>query len=117
MYDQGVGDMISLNLGRITAKAHNQLAALDRSNVGSPDYMGIAAFWDQGFKLPLRELTPAKRRQAHQYMVERGAMVEQFGAFGYFISSKRQVNHDLYVDVCERFGANALLDRKMGGQS
>ena len=109
--------MISLNLGRITYKAHNQLAQLDRSNVGSPDYMGIAAFWDQGFKLPLRELTPAKRRQAHEYMLARGALVEQDGAFGYFISSKRQVNHDLYLEACEAFGANAALERKMGGTS
>lgn len=96
----------SVNLGSISYEAFRKVAAMDRCNVGTPDYMGVAGFWDSAFKWTLREMTPAKRRQVHRYLLENGAVVESY-ELGYKIDSQHPANHALYVAACQRFGGKS----------
>jgi hypothetical protein len=94
--------LISLDLGSISYEAFRKVAAMDRCNVGTPDYMGVAGFWDSAFKSTLREMTSTERRQVHRYLLENGAVVKSY-ELGFMIDSQHPANHDLYVEACQRF--------------
>jgi hypothetical protein len=51
-------------------KQFNQLNKLDKSFVGTNDYMGLAYFWDHEVKWWLREATAYQRVKVHKLFIK-----------------------------------------------
>jgi hypothetical protein len=45
---------------------------LDKSFIGTDDYLGIAYFWGHGVKHWLREFTPCQRQNVHKELLKSG---------------------------------------------
>ncbi len=58
-----------LDLNHLTSNALSKLTALDESLIGTPDYMGIAYFWDMQYKFVMREVSIVDRRKVHQALL------------------------------------------------
>ena len=72
--------MNTLNLDIVPLEVFTVLNELDKGYIGTPDYMGIAYFWDFEVKHTMRELSPAKRKQVHRKLLNAGLLPEN----GYF---------------------------------
>jgi hypothetical protein len=55
-----------------TLKATALLLALDKSLIGTPDYMGLAYWWADEYKHGLREASARERKKAHDAIVAAG---------------------------------------------
>ena len=55
----------SINIEALTFDATMELLNLDKSFVGTPNYMGLAYFWGHEYKHTLRDISIAKRRKIH----------------------------------------------------
>ncbi len=62
----------SLNLNAITWPATEAIFKLDRGFVGTPDYMGVAYFWNHAYRHYLRDASIAQRRRIHNKMLDCG---------------------------------------------
>ena len=62
----------NLNLNALTMEALIALDQLDKTHVGTPNYMGIAYFWGHGTKHYLRDATYYQRRRVHRLWLEAG---------------------------------------------
>ncbi len=62
----------SLNLNAITWPATQAVFNLDDSFVGTPDYMGVAYFWNHAYRHYLRDASIAQRRRIHNKMLACG---------------------------------------------
>lgn len=63
----------SINIETITFDAFCKLDRLDKSLVGTPDYMGLAYFWGcNGVKHYLRDASIYQRKQIHKKWLEQG---------------------------------------------
>ena len=65
---QGGGVM---NLGEITMQATIEVYKVDKTFVGTKDYMGVAYFWGHEYKHTMRDLSHAKRRKIHNLGLDR----------------------------------------------
>lgn len=61
-----------LNLNTTTIEADRKLFELDRSFIGTPNYMGLAYFWHMEYKHLLRDATISQRRRIHNKALELG---------------------------------------------
>ena len=50
--------------------AMSKLTDMDESLIGTPDYMGIAYFWDPHYKGVMREVSIADRRKVHHALLQ-----------------------------------------------
>jgi len=50
----------------ISFKASQKVRDLDETFVGTPDYMGIAYFWNLAYKYEMRATSSDKRRAVHR---------------------------------------------------
>ena len=66
----------SLNLNIATWNATKAILELDKSFVGTPDYMGVAYFWTHEFKHTLRDVTVSQRRRIHKLWLKEGLSFE-----------------------------------------
>jgi len=74
----------------ITTAAHAKLTKLDRTLIGTPDYMGIAFFWNYEYRHLLRDATPKKRKKVHDKLIAAGLSC-----------GGRSVHHEMIVEkVC-----------------
>ena len=55
-----------IDLNVVTFDAFCALNELDKSFVGTPNYMGVAFFWGQEVKHYLRDASQAQRRKIHK---------------------------------------------------
>ena len=60
------------DLNVVTFDAFCALNALDKTFVGTPNYMGVAFFWGHGVKHYLREASQAERRKIHKKWLAEG---------------------------------------------
>jgi len=58
--------MSKINLNTITFEAFKKLYELDKSYVGTPNYMGIAYFWNHEYRHYLRDMSEYRRRLVHK---------------------------------------------------
>ena len=65
-----------LNLETITYDAYAALNALDKTLVGTDDYIGVAYFWAWDYRYYLRDVSYAKRRQIHRTLLKTGLSVD-----------------------------------------
>ena len=65
----------SINLNATTIEAMSAVMDLDRSFVGTPNYMGVAYFWSYSYRHYLRDASIAMRRRIHNKMLDCGLEV------------------------------------------
>ena len=61
-----------LNLEALTFDAYLKLQRLDKTLVGTPDYIGLAYFWHHDFRFHLRDASYSKRRRIHNQWLKEG---------------------------------------------
>lgn len=66
-----MNDATNYNLP-LTFNAYTKLAKLDETLVGTPDYLGLAYFWDGEYKQFLRIATPKQRKLVHDRLLAAG---------------------------------------------
>jgi hypothetical protein len=52
------------------------LCRIDDAMVGTPDYMGIASWWNYEYRHYLRPATPAERKRAHDKIILEGLPID-----------------------------------------
>ena len=65
-----------MNLNTIPPNAFMAFLKVDATLVGTPDYAGIAYFWNTEYKHQMRNTTTAKRRLVHQKFLAAGLKVD-----------------------------------------
>tara|TARA_B100000768_G_C11284051_1_gene380702 strand:- start:335 stop:598 length:264 start_codon:yes stop_codon:yes gene_type:complete len=79
----------TLNLNAMTFEALVALDRLDKTHVGTPNYMGVAYFWGlNGTKHYLRDATAYQRRRVHKLWLEAGLDLTQDTEAHYSIITK-----------------------------
>ena len=53
-----------------TPKVHLSLLKMDRKNIGTEHYMGIAYFWEPELKYYLRVMSPRDRKKVHDLFIK-----------------------------------------------
>lgn len=66
----------SINLETVTWNATEKILDLDKSFVGTADYMGVAYFWSYAYRHYLRDASVSQRRRIHKKMLECGLPVD-----------------------------------------
>jgi hypothetical protein len=70
------GDKEMLNTETLTMKATSALLALDKTFIGTDDYMGMAYFWSYEYRHYMRPMTYAVNRRVHQALRAAGLAVD-----------------------------------------
>jgi len=63
-------------LNSIPPRAHQAILKLDKNFIGTPNYMGVAPFWNAAYKHSLKDASPAKRRAVHQTFLKNRLQVD-----------------------------------------
>jgi hypothetical protein len=53
-----------------TQKSFNQLFFLDNKLIGTPDYLGLAYFWNYEYRHYLRDASESQRKKVHQLFLK-----------------------------------------------
>jgi len=61
-----------VNLSSLSDDAFKTLYNLDKSWIGSTNYMGVAYFWNWEYRHFLRDTTTPKRRRVHKKLLKAG---------------------------------------------
>ena len=64
--------IIDFDSREITFEAFDKIFKLDKTFVGSENYLGLAYFWAMEYKHYLRDCTMAKRRKIHKKWLQAG---------------------------------------------
>jgi hypothetical protein len=66
-----------INLSKVTLNALKKLDELDKTFIGTPDYFGMAYFWDLEYKHYLRDINMQTRVRIHNELLKAGLSVEE----------------------------------------
>ena len=69
--------MAILILETLTLEANIALCELDRTFIGTKNYMGIAYFWAYEYRWPMRDVTVAMRKKIHGKLLKAGLKVDE----------------------------------------
>ena len=61
-----------LNTETLTMKATHELLELDKTFIGTDDYMGMAYFWSYEYRHYMRPLSYAAARRVHKKLIAAG---------------------------------------------
>lgn len=64
--------MSVINTETMTYNATMKLMALDKTFVGSEDYLGLEYFWAYEYRYPMRDATARERRKVHAAFLKAG---------------------------------------------
>ena len=67
---------IDFNSSYVTVDAFNAIFKLDKTFVGTGNYLGLAYFWAHEYRHYLRDCTMAKRRTVHKKWLQAGLYLE-----------------------------------------
>lgn len=67
---------IDFNSSYVTVDAFNAIFKLDKTFVGTGNYLGLAYFWAHEYRHYLRDCTMAKRRTVHKKWLQAGLELE-----------------------------------------
>tara|TARA_R100001510_G_C7556980_1_gene138501 strand:- start:88 stop:372 length:285 start_codon:yes stop_codon:yes gene_type:complete len=62
----------AINMNTVSPTATQALYALDRTYVGTEDYLGLAYYWDHEVKHWMRDASTAKRKKIHELLLKAG---------------------------------------------
>lgn len=68
--------IIDFNSSYLTVDAFNAMLKLDKTFVGTGNYLGLAYFWAHEYRHYLRDCTMAKRRKVHKKWLQAGLDLE-----------------------------------------
>lgn len=69
-------DIMSVDLEKLSLPTIAKLRQLDETLIGTPDYLGIAYFWNHEYRHWLRDAKIAKRREIHNAFLKAGLKVD-----------------------------------------
>jgi hypothetical protein len=61
-----------INTNNITLKSFSDIYELDKTYVGTENYLGVAFFWNHEYRHYLRDVTNAKRKKVHNIFLAEG---------------------------------------------
>ena len=61
---------------RFTLDAYLKVAKLDKTFIGTPNYMGVDYFWHYEYRHVLRDASPLKRVRVHHKLLKAGLKVD-----------------------------------------
>lgn len=61
-----------INFSSISSEAFKMIHELDKSWIGSDNYIGLAYFWNYEYRHFLRDTTTSKRRRIHNKLLQTG---------------------------------------------
>jgi len=64
--------MSIINLETTTWKATHSLFQLDKTFIGTEDYMGVCYFWDYEYRHSMRPTTAKQRKTIHHALIKAG---------------------------------------------
>lgn len=67
--------MCYLNINSLTDKAMGGLVMLDKSYIGSSDYMGVSMFWNGEYRHHLSKASIRQSREVHEAFLDEGLSV------------------------------------------
>ena len=67
---------IDFNSSYVTVDAFNAIFKLDKTFIGTRNYLGLAYFWAHEYRHYLRDCTMAKRRTVHKKWLQSGLDLE-----------------------------------------
>ena len=76
---------------------YKQIHKLDKSYVGTNNYMGLAYFWDHEVKHWLRDATPFQRVKVHKLFIANKIPFDN--EYKYFVSNK--LAEKICMKICE----------------
>lgn len=59
-----------MNINHISIKGLTKLINLDKSFINTPDYLGLAYFWNYEYRHYLRDVNEQTRRKVHQSFIK-----------------------------------------------
>ena len=59
-----------LNTAKLSPAAYDRLNTLDTTFIGTPDYMGLAFFWNYKYRHSLRDADTESRRIVHEMFLD-----------------------------------------------
>jgi len=62
----------AISLETASFEAYSAIKKLDKSYVGTENYLGVAYFWDHEIKHWMRDATIAKRKKIHELLLKAG---------------------------------------------
>ena len=62
----------AINMNTASPTARQALYALDKTYVGTEDYLGLAYYWDHEVKHWMRDASTAKRKKIHELLLKAG---------------------------------------------
>tara|TARA_R100001244_G_C5094372_1_gene117209 strand:+ start:293 stop:589 length:297 start_codon:yes stop_codon:yes gene_type:complete len=62
----------SINLNTATWETTEALLNLDKTFIGTPNYMGIRYFWSYDYRHYLRDASPYQRKRVHKKWIDEG---------------------------------------------
>lgn len=77
-----------INTNNITTKSFSDIYELDKTYVGTENYLGIAFFWNYEYRHYLRDTTNAKRKKIHSLFIKEGLDISQKSAKHFSIIKK-----------------------------
>lgn len=60
----------------LTTEAYHSLNSLDKTLVGTDDYMGVAFWWSYEYRHLLRDARPTQRKRAHDKLLAAGLAID-----------------------------------------
>jgi len=64
-----------INTNHLSIEATTKLLDLDKSFIGTNDYMGFSYFWSYEYRHYLRDVSDAKRRKVHKKFIDNNLAV------------------------------------------
>ena len=62
----------AINMNTASPTATQALYALDKTYVGTENYLGLAYYWDHEVKYWMRDTSTAKRKKIHELLLKAG---------------------------------------------
>jgi len=89
----------AINLETASFEAYSAINKLDKSFVGTENYLGLAYFWDHEIKHYMRDATIAKRKKIHELLLkaeEKPVKDVEFPESKYFETN------DKFIEIVEK---------------
>jgi len=67
--------MYAINLNKISPRAYSKIHEMDSNFISTPDYLGLAYFWNYEYRHYLRDATIQKRQKIHSLFLYHGLAV------------------------------------------
>ena len=77
-----------ININTLSEKAFSDIWNLDKSYIGTYDYLGLAYFWNMEYKHYLRDCTVASRRKVHNKLLKEGLKLDVISSQHEYIVKK-----------------------------